>query len=59
MKIISPTSYLSRLRQHFLPILVWLCAVACVVVLFSRRSQRFEVLGIAQGQVRQIAANCT
>jgi len=30
-----------------------------VVGLFTRRSQRFEVLGIAQGQVRQIAANCS
>ncbi len=59
MKMISPTSYLSRLRRHILPILVWLSVVACVVGLFSRRSRRFEVLGIAQGQVRQIAANCT
>ena len=59
MKIISPISYLSRLRRHILPILVWLGVVACVVGLFNRRSQRFEVLGIAQGQVRQIAANCT
>jgi len=57
--MISPTSYLSRLRRHILPILVWLIAVTCVVGLFTRRSQRFEVLGIAQGQVRQIAANCT
>jgi len=59
MKIISPTSFLSRLRRHILPILVWLSVVACVVGLFTRRSQRFEVLGIAQGQVRQIAATCT
>lgn len=59
MKIISPTSFLSRLRRHILPIMVWLSVVACVVGLFSRRSQRFEVLGIAQGQVRQIAATCT
>ncbi|HUU17517.1 MAG TPA: HlyD family efflux transporter periplasmic adaptor subunit [Sedimentisphaerales bacterium] len=59
MKIISPISYLSRLRRHLLPILVWLSVVACVVGLFTRRSRRFEVLGIAQGQVRQIAANCT
>ena len=59
MKIMSPTSYLSRLRRHILPILVWLCTVACIAVLFTRRSQRFEVLGIAQGQVRQIAASCT
>ena len=58
MKIISPTSFLSRLRRHILPILVWLSVVACVLGLFTRRSQRFEVLGIAQGQVRQIATNC-
>lgn len=56
--MISFTSYLSRLRRHILPILVWLSVVACVVGLFTRRSQHFEVLGIAQGQVRQIAANC-
>ncbi len=58
MKMISPISYLSRLRRHILPILVWLSVVACVVGLFTRRSQRFEVVGIARGQVRQIAVNC-
>jgi len=58
MKIISLISYLSRLRRHILPILVWLFAVTCVVGLFTRRSQRFEVVGIARGQVRQIAVNC-
>ncbi len=58
MKMISPISYLSRLRRHILPILVWLCALAAVVGLFTRRSQRFEVVGIARGQVRQIAVNC-
>ena len=57
--MISPTSYLFRLRRHIVPILVWLSVVAAVVGLFTRRSQRFEVLGIAQGQVRQIASNCT
>ena len=51
-------SFLSRLRLHLLPVLVWLGALACVVVLFSRRSQRFEVLGIAQGQIHQVAATC-
>lgn len=56
MKMISS---LSPLRRHILPILVWLSVLACVVGLFSRRTQRFEVLGIAQGQVRQIAANCS
>ncbi|MBN2314289.1 MAG: HlyD family efflux transporter periplasmic adaptor subunit [Sedimentisphaerales bacterium] len=52
-------SLTTRLRFHLLPVLVWLGAVACVVMLFSRRAQRFEVLGMARGQVRQIAANCT
>lgn len=48
-----------RLRQHALPVLVWLGVLACVVVMFRHRAQRFEVLGIAQGQVRQVAATCT
>lgn len=47
-----------RLHPHILPVLVWLGAAACVVVLFRYRSQRFEVLGIAQGKVHQIAATC-
>lgn len=50
---------LSNLRLHILPVFVWLVAVAGVAVLFQRRTQRFEVLGMAQGQVRQIAATCT
>lgn len=50
---------LSNLRLHILPIFVWLVAVAGVAALFQRRAQRFEVLGMAQGQVRQIAATCT
>ena len=45
-----------RLHLHILPILVWLAAVACVVVLFRHRSQRFEVLGIAQGRMHQVCA---
>ncbi len=51
-------SLTSRLRLHLLPVLVWLGAVACVVMLLSRRTQRFEVLGVAQGQIHQIAATC-
>lgn len=47
-----------RLHLHILPVLVWLGAVACVVMLFRHRTQRFEVLGIAQDQVRQIASTC-
>jgi multidrug resistance efflux pump len=30
-----------------------------VGILFYHRSQRFEILGMAQGQVRQVAATCT
>ena len=59
MKKTSSRSYLFALRPHFLPVLVWLGAVAAVVAMFHHRSQRFEVIGIARGQVRQIAANCT
>jgi len=46
------------LRLHVIPILVWLGVIACVVVLFYHRTQRFEVLGIAQGRVHQICAPC-
>jgi len=49
---------LGRLRLHILPVFVWLAAVAGVVVMFHHRAMRFEVLGIAEGQVRQIAATC-
>lgn len=59
MKRIGIIKFPFRLRLHILPIMVWLGALACVIVLLSRRSQRFEVLGIAQGQNRQIAATST
>jgi multidrug resistance efflux pump len=45
--------------RHAAPVAVWLVAVAVVVWLFYQRSSRFETVGIARGQVRQIAANCT
>ena len=47
------------LRLHILPILVWLAVLGVVVTLFYHRSERFEVLGLAQGQIRQITATCT
>jgi multidrug resistance efflux pump len=50
---------LGRLRPHILPFLIWLVAVAGVGVLFHHRSQRFEILGLAQGDVCQVAATCT
>jgi multidrug resistance efflux pump len=56
---ISSGSFSFNWRLHLLPIVVWLAVVACVVGLFFYRTQRFEVLGIARGEVRQIAATCT
>ncbi|MHC4686784.1 MAG: HlyD family secretion protein, partial [Planctomycetota bacterium] len=47
-----------RIRTHVLPMLIWMAAVVCVVVLFRHRAQRFEVLGLAQGQSHQAAATC-
>ncbi|MEK7992471.1 MAG: hypothetical protein AAB403_01580, partial [Planctomycetota bacterium] len=58
MKRMSFPGFAFHWRLHLLPVLVWLGAVACVIGLFSRRSQRFEVLGIAQGQLHQVAATC-
>jgi len=46
------------IRRHILPILIWIAVVACVVMLFRQRAQRFEVLGLAQGQMHQVAATC-
>ena len=45
-----------NLRLHILPILVWFVALGGVIFLLSHRRQRFEVLGLAQGQVRQISS---
>jgi len=45
-----------NLRLHILPILVWLVALGGVIFLLSHRRERFEVLGLAQGQVRQISS---
>lgn len=58
MKKISSRNYLAGLRIHFLPIVVWLGTVALVVTLFSHRSRRYEILGVAQGPIHQIAATC-
>lgn len=55
----NPNNYRSGAwRRHALPVLVWIGAMAGVVGLFHHRSQRFEVVGLAQGRVRQIAATC-
>jgi len=60
MKRIKPNNYhIGLWRWHILSVLVWFGAAAGVVGLFFYRSQRFEVLGFAAGEVRQIAATCT
>jgi len=56
MKKISSRNYLVGLRVHLLPFAVWLGTVAVVVTLFSHRSSRYEILGIAQAPVHQVAA---
>ncbi len=58
MKRISIRNYPFRLRLHLLPILVWLGAVACVIGLFTRRSQRFEIVGMARSPVVHVSVNC-
>ncbi len=47
------------MRIHVLPVLIWLIAIAIMVALFSRRTQRFEVLGVAQGREYKVSATCT
>ncbi|MBN2183462.1 MAG: HlyD family efflux transporter periplasmic adaptor subunit [Sedimentisphaerales bacterium] len=59
MKRVYLKGYPFRIRRHVFPVIVWLGAVLCVIGLFTRRSQRFEVLGMARGQVRQISATST
>ena len=56
MKKISSRNYVMDLRVHFLPVVVWFATLVCVVALFSHRAQRYEVVGIAQVRVHQIAA---
>jgi len=48
-----------RLTLHILPVFIWLVAVICVAGLFQHRWQRFEIVGVAQGQVREVAAAVT
>lgn len=45
--------------RHAVPVTVWLVAVGLVIWLFQGRMRRFETVGIARGQVRQVAATCT
>jgi len=58
MKNISSRNYLNSMRVHFLPFVVWVGTIAVIVALFSHRSSHYEILGVAQGPVHQIAATC-
>ncbi len=60
MKRIRGTSYQSgRLRRHFFPVVVWLGTLTGIFLIFQQRSRSFEVVGFAQGQMRQIASTRT
>ncbi len=48
-----------RFNLHVIPLLIWLVAVAGVVGLFQNRWQRFEIVGMAQGQARIISPTTT
>ncbi len=45
--------------RHAVPVMVWLVAVGGVVGLLRQRAHRFEIVGIARGEVRQVAASST
>ena len=59
----DPTNNRHRFRRfylrHAVPVTVWLVAVVAVVWLFYQRAERFEMVGMARGQVCQIAASST
>jgi len=44
--------------RHMAPMAVWLGAVAAVGWLFHQRSENFQMVGIAQSEVRQVASDC-
>jgi len=45
--------------RHAVPVMVWLVAVTGVVGLFRQRAQRFEIVGIARGQILHISPSST
>ncbi|MBN1347352.1 MAG: HlyD family efflux transporter periplasmic adaptor subunit [Phycisphaerae bacterium] len=45
-----------RWKRHAVPACVWLACLCGVIWLFGKRSQRLELMGVAQGEQRQIAA---
>jgi len=45
--------------RHMAPVAVWLGAVVTVGWLFYQKSASFQMVGIAQSEVRQVASDCT
>jgi multidrug resistance efflux pump len=45
--------------RHAVPALVWLGSLGGVIWMFQQRAQRFEIVGIARGEVRQVATSST
>jgi multidrug resistance efflux pump len=45
--------------RHLTPVVVWLGAVATVGWLFHEKSASFQMVGIAQSEVCQVASDCT
>jgi multidrug resistance efflux pump len=45
-----------RIHPQVFPLLVWLAALAGVVMLFYHGTRQFEVVGIAQGEIAQVCA---
>jgi multidrug resistance efflux pump len=45
-----------RIHPQVFPLLVWLAAVAGVMMLLYQGTQQFEVVGIAQGEISQVCA---
>ncbi len=58
MQRISSRNNLNSMRVHFEPLVVWLGTVVIIVALFSHRTIRYEMAGVAQGPVYQIASVC-
>lgn len=45
--------------RHTVPVMVWLAALTSVVWMFYQRAERFEIVGIARGQIFQVGPTST
>lgn len=58
MMKIDVRKYIRCVNMRIMPVLVWLLAVITIVGLFQQRTQRFEVVGIAQSNSVNVASTC-